>query len=153
MAIKTVISRNVGVPQPTLGSRFVWVDNDLIGAQFKGKEAMKGQFIAPYKENLALARGMSETLVERIMELCHVEVENVRLKADAGKHFTALLTIPGDAFLDVDVFTQIGNLADDFNPYSGPDFSICFLFMPKSESLNMEALAADGYFIKLTHEH
>lgn len=132
-------------PASHLVPKQTWTEDDLIDAYNRGKEAMKEKFISLYHDNLALAKGMSEALVDRVQKECSVKFSSVHLRSD-GKHFTALVVIPTQEFLDISTFEKISRIADDFNQYSSQDYSICFLFMPKTTSTNKEAMAADGYF-------
>jgi len=125
--------------------------NDIIDAYLKGKEVGRDEAKLAmnklFQSNLTKAQENSEKLNEYLKKI-GIEVSAIHLKADSLTDFMALVIAKPEDYMS-DRFLKAISLGREIKTYSeSEDFTINFYFTYQAETLNVNCIHADGYFLK-----
>jgi hypothetical protein len=125
--------------------------NEVISAYFLGKEDGKKEDFEKYKNqfslNIKLASAIAEELFEIGMEK-KIDLRSIHLKANSLSSFEALFLVSKDS-IQSDNFRNAYVISRTLrNKYKSDKFNLYFSFTPQTEEVDINCLAADGFFMR-----
>jgi hypothetical protein len=125
--------------------------DEVFQAYMDGKKAGREEEVEKLKKDFSLNVKAASSIAEELLEIAadkHVPISIIHLKARSINSFEALFLVDEEAFLSPKI-NEVYTLGRKFREkYTSDKFHLFFSFTSKSEEINLDCLAADGYFMR-----